>query len=377
MNSRIRTGILVALAATCWSGAAGASAALTDDTLDAVTAGTAAQQPLASGGAVVGNNSQAVLDITGTLDLSGEAQSGARGLNVVNSSESTVANGVNVWDGKLDAASAAQAAQATFEVDQTNMVEQEQRRVAFLPSYERTGVNSSKEWTEDSTHSSLQTRDRTDEVRDTLATTTSRELTSSGSVSTETTVAGQTIRGGRGIAGAGDLGVNFDGGNIDLTIEGNIADVLEGSINLTIELPELDIAFNGGGCAVQMGSCTGEGSLSESSSEERDNSVITTLATRKEESGTFVGSGSEEIRSPFQIADAQAEYIVLDDSKIEVASNYGITLAGSAQSQLSALNAVNAAGSAVANGVNISRMPTISGGQTLALNQQNIIRHSR
>jgi hypothetical protein len=369
-------GILAALGAASWAGVAlGAGAPLADDTLDAVTAGSAAEGPLASGGAVVGNNSEAVLNITGTLDLGGEAQSGARGLNVVNSSESTVANGVNVWDGKLD--SAVDADRARFEVSQTNTVEQEQRRVAFLPSYERSGVNSSKSWTEDSTHSASETLNTVSETRDVESLATTRELTSSGSVTTETTVAGQTIRGGRGIAGAGDLAVNFDGGDIELVIEGNIADVLEGSITLNIGLPELDIAFNGGGCAVQMGSCEGNGSLSESSTEERDNSVIERVASASEESSTFVGSGTEDIRSPFTIEGAQAEYIVVDDSKIDVDTNYGITLAGAAQSNLRALNAVNAAGSAVANGVNISRTPMTAGGQTLALNQQNIIRHSR
>lgn len=365
---------MAALGAAAWAGAAGASAPLTDDTLDAVTAGTAAH-PLASGGAVVGNNSQAVLNITGTLDLAGEAQSGARGLNVVNSSESTVANGVNVWDGRLDAA--AQAERTTFEVNQSNTVEQEQRRVAFLPSYERKDVNSSRTWEEDSSSFSSQTLNRSTETRDIETSATSRSLTSEGNVTTETTVAGQTIRGGRGIAGAGDLAVNFDGGDIDLVIEGNIADVLEGSISLNIGLPELDIAFNGGGCAVQMGSCEGRGSLDETSSQERDNSVIETVASTSEERETFVGGGTQTIRSPFQIADAQAEYIVVDDSKIEVDSNYGIKLSGGTQRDLRALNAVNAAGSAVANAVNISRTPTLSGGQVLALNQQNVIRHSR
>jgi hypothetical protein len=375
MSSRLRMGIIAALAAASWASAAHAAAPLADDKLDGVTAGTASEQPLASGGAVVGNNSEALLNVTGTLDLGGEAQSGANGLNVVNSSESTVANGVNVWDGKLD--SATQADSTKFEVSQSNLVEQEQRRVAFLPSYERSDFNRSKTWTEDSTHSASQTLNRSTETRDVESTATTRALTSEGNVTTETTVAGQTIRGGRGIAGAGDLAVNFDGGDIDLVIEGNIADVLEGSIALNIGLPELDIAFNGGGCAVQMGSCEGRGSLDESSTHERDNSVIETESSSSEESGTFVGNGTEDVRSPFAIADAQAEYIVVDDSKIDVETNYGITLSGSAQSNLRALNAVNAAGSAVANGVNISRTPTVSGGQVMALNQQNVIRHSR
>ena len=71
--SPLRRGIVAALAAASWAaGAHGAGAPLADDTLDGVTAGTASQ-PLASGGAVVGNNSEAVLNITGTLDLGFDA----------------------------------------------------------------------------------------------------------------------------------------------------------------------------------------------------------------------------------------------------------------------------------------------------------------
>lgn len=385
----MRARLSCAIAAVLYGGAALAGGQpLGDQSLDGITAGTA-DTVLASGGAVVGNNSEADIKITGTLDLSGEAQSGAAGLNVVNSSESTVANGVNVWDGQIGAQAAQQAAEAAktgasglrLDVNQSNTVDQEQRRVAFLPSYERSEANTSRTWTEDSSRDASQSLNTSTEIFDVQSSSSTRDLTSSGEVNTETAIAGQTIRGGRGIAGAGDLHVDFDGGNVGLTITGEI-DVgdtfgLTGSIELDIELPELAIDFNGGGCAVQMGSCKGEGSLSESTTEETDNSVIETVAQSSEEHETFVGGGSENVRSPFEIHDAQAEYIVVDDSKIVVDSNYGVTLAGSTQSNLRALNAVNAAGSAVANAVNISRTPSLASGQTLALNQQNLIRHSR
>lgn len=374
----MRVRLSVAVAAVLYGSMALADGhRLGDGSLDSITAGTAqSESMIASGGAVVGNNSEAKIKITGTLDLSGEAQSGANGLNVVNSSESTVANGVNVWDGRLKD-TAAVGGSSRFEVNQYNSVEQEQRRVAFLPSYERSEANVSKTWTEDSTHAGAQSTERNNEHRDVSRIGSTRDLTSEGRVDTETAIAGQTIKGGRGIAGAGDLHVNFDGGDIGLTIEGDIADVLTGKITLNIGLPELQIDFNGGGCAVQMGSCEGKGSLSETKSDERDNSKIESLAQTSEESSTFKGGGTEDIRSPFEVHGAQAEYIVVDDSKIDVDSNYGVKLAGSTQKSLRALNAVNAAGSAVANAVNISRTPSFNGGQTLALNQQNVIRHSR
>jgi hypothetical protein len=128
---------------------------------------------------------------------------------------------------------------------------------------------------------------------------------------------------------------------------------------------------------VQMGSCKGQGTLKETSVTTADNSVIETEETTQESSETFVGGGTEEVRSPFALADAQAEYVVVDDSKIDVESNYGITLAGAAQSELRALNAVNAAGSAVANAVNISRTPSLTATASLSLVQRNVVGHSR
>ena len=374
----MRTQVSLALAAILYGTAAAAGPTpLSDAALDQLTAG-GAQAPLqGSGGAIVGNNSQASLVLTGTLDLGGDAQSGANALNLVNSSESTVANGVNVWDGQLPAGTLP-GADGAFNVEQANIVQQEQRRVALLPSYERTGANTSSSWTEDSTSSSSSDLVRSTETLAIESADTTRSLTSAGSVDTETTIAGQQIKGGRGIAGAGDLQVNFDGGDIEFTANASASNgFLEGELALTIALPEMDIAFNGGGCAVQMGSCTGEGSLDETSVQLTDNSVITTEESAATDSSTFVGGGTEEVRSPFYLADAQAEYVVIDDSTLDVQSNYGITLAGSAQSNLRALNAVNAAGSAVANAVNISRTPGQAATASMSLVQKNVIGHSR
>lgn len=373
---RIPISLLAAAAILCGPAAMAELTPLSDSTLDQITAGGGEQPLQGSGGAIVGNNSEAELVLTGTLDLGDEAQSGANALNLVNSSESTVANGVNVWDGRLPEG-IEPGATGTFEVRQENVVHQEQRRVALLPVYERSGANESSSWTEDSTQSSASTLTAATETRDIESSSSSRSLTSSGSVDTETTVVGQTIKGGRGLAGAGDLAVDFDGGDIEFIANAGVGGVLEGELSLTIGLPEFMIDFNGGGCAVQMGSCTGEGTLEETSETLSDQTVIESQESTEESSATFVGGGTTEVRSPFYLADAQAEYIVIDDSKLDVESNYGITLAGSAQSNLRALNAVNAAGSAVANAVNISRTPSLTAAASLSLVQQNVIGHSR
>ena len=349
---------------------------LTDGALDQVTAGTPEYPLQGSGGAIVGNNSEATLFLTGTLDLSDEAQAGANGLNLVNSSESTVANGVNVWDGKLPAGTTP-GANGQFDVTQENIVHQEQRRVALLPSYERSGANTSSSWTEDSSSTSASSSITSREARALETSTSSRELTSSGEVDTQSLILGQEIKGGRGIAGAGDLHIDFAAGEVNWRASAGVGQVLSGEIALDITLPQFTIDFNGAGCAVQMGSCKGQGTLKETTVTSVDNTVIETEETTQESSETFVGGGTEEVRSPFVLADAQAEYVVVDDSKIDVESNYGITLAGAAQSELRALNAVNAAGSAVANAVNISRTPSLTATASLSLVQRNVIGHSR
>jgi hypothetical protein len=352
---------------------------LSDNVLDGVTAGTADNPVQGSGGAIVGNNSEATLLLTGTLDLADKAQSGARGLNVVNSSESTVANGVNIWDGKLpDGAKAGE--NGDFKVRQENVVHQEQRRVALLPSYERSGANRSETWTEDSTHQSSSTSNTSNEALNVETTSSTRNLTSKGEVDTESTVLDQEIKGGQGVAGAGDIGITFAGGQVEFDAHAQAETGkagLDGHLNLKVTLPAFSVDFNGAGCAVEIGSCNAEGTLDETSDTSSDHSVTTTAKTTDDSSETFVGGGTKDVRSPFSLSDAQAEYIVVDDSKLDVESNYGITLAGSAQADLRALNAVNAAGSAVANAVNISRTPSLTALSSMSLVQSNIIGHSR
>lgn len=373
-----RTPISLAVAAVLYGSIAMADPVpLADDALDAVTAGGSDQPLQGSGGAIVGNNSDATLVLTGTLELDGEAQSGANALNLVNSSESTVANGVNVWDGKLPEG-AMPGAKGEFEVAQENIVHQEQRRVALLPSYERTGANESTSWTEDSSHATASTSASATERRALDTSGSTRDLFSTGEVDTAHLVLGQEVKGGKGFAAAGDLAIDFEAGQIDYRANAAVGEsVLSGEIRLILELPRFTIDLNGAGCAVALGSCNAEGTLAETSETYSDHSVLETSETMSETVETFVGSGSQDIRSPFSLEDAQAEYLVVDDSHLEVEANYGIALAGAAQSNLRALNAVNAAGSAVANAVNISRTPTLTAMASMSLVQSNIIGHSR
>lgn len=311
---------------------------LTDRALDGITAGTA------SGGAIVASSSDATITQTGLVDVADSAQRDSRALNLVNAAESAVANAVNVWDGRLEGQTVATA----LNVDQTNRVTQDMARGASLPSYVRAQANVEE------------------------STSVSRDVEGSGSVDTVSKILGQELKGGQGFAGAAAADFSVDAGVISFTnevlfeaeggtdfeIAGGLfsGDVsaktkVETSQELTWDLPKLDLHVEGVVCAVSMGSCEAEGSFKSLSESSRRSS------------------------GPVAMQGASAEYIAVDGSTLDVTSEYAVNLSGNAQQASRALNLVTAAGSAVTNGVNVARTPTV--GPVLNLNQVNVIRQGR
>lgn len=361
--------VAIAIAMSCGAAYAGPTE-LSYDEMDVITAGTSnhgGSSTAASGGAIVGNNSQADIVLTGAVEVGSEAQSGARALNLVNSSESTVANGVNIWNGSQT---------EPADVVQSNSITQEQRRVGSLPIYNRPEANT------DETHSSVGSSSGTsslaivDDQKNTHSTLTTQNTTNNGEVDTVTEVIGQKIQSGRGLSASGKAEVHIDAGAVELTATGELfGGGPTATITLGIDLPTLDAAVDGSGCAVLGGSCTSEGTSSRSDSEVTDTSTLYTETSSSSSDESWNNNGSKSVRSAFEMYDAQAEYIVVDGSSVNSTSDYSVRLSGSAQSNMRALNAVNAAGSSVANGVNISR--TSGGGATLMLSQTNVISHSR
>lgn len=295
-----------------------------------------------SGGAIVGNSSTASISTSGAVTIGDSVQTGARAVNLVNSAESGVANGVNIWDGSVEVETSA----TQLDVQQSNAILQDQLRMANMPNYVRTEANVE--------HS----------VSESAATT------HAGGVETTQLIFGQSLRAGEGVSIAGQLDADITGGRFELSnnihteISGEISvgeDGILGGIgasagasletdltqSLDWTLPSLSLSVKGAGCYVEMGECTSEGSYSASSEETK----IT--------------------RSPFTLQDAAAEYIVVDDSTLSAENSYSVALAGSAQTDVRALNLVNAAGSAVANAINVARTPAL--GPDLSLNQTNSI----
>jgi hypothetical protein len=311
---------------------------LSDNALDGVTAGTA-NQASSAGGVIVGNSSSADIVKNGVVTIDG-AQESARAVNMVTSTDSLVGNGFNLLSGQSEQVGFSKL----INNEQNNNILQDQLQSARVPDYVRSEANVNKTTSEVSTMSNV------------------------GEVVTIQKVFGQEIKAGKGVSIAGSLEGKLTGGNItfdnELHTSANInggfdilGDVFNATADATITLdtkqkldwtlPDLDLNLKAAGCWVVMGTCKADGSFD------------TTLGT------------TENTRSPFSLKNAEAEYIVVDESQLNVTSTYGVSLLGGAQKGARAVNLVNASGSTVANGVNIARTPVSF--NTINLNQTNTI----
>lgn len=375
---------------------------LEDRDLDQVTAGS--NETSGSGGAIIGNSSQATINQTGGVSLSGGAQEGAKALNLVNSAESTVANGVNVWD----SAGASEGVDYSVGVSQTNVIDQEQRRSASMPNYSRPEADTLTRTVETGSETHNDVIDRDNTVVDMVSNSRYAKNTSTASVNTligggitETPAdlpeAKVETNAGKGLAVAGQLHSEIDGGELQLGLavggavsafkDTDTSDSGFGGMKVgdadsdftmygRLILPEITIDINGAGCGVAMGSCDSGGTSEEDTVDLRDNSLIDTEVTTTVGGSEFANETTEAYRSAFELSNAQAEYIVVDDSSLDVSTTFNLVLADSAQSNVRGMNVVNATGSAVADGVNVARTTNYNGGQ-LGLTQSNVISHSR
>ncbi len=347
--------------------------------LDRLTAG-GAKSLSASGGAVVGNDSSANISSLGTVTLDSEAQEAAKALNIVNSSESTVANGLNIWDGQLNTSAGVSMTENAInsrEVEQSNNISQDQRRVASLPNYSRPDANIEESWDNSGSSSSAATHNEVDSVTDLVTTTRTNNTTNlSTEVNALSTVLGQEVRAGKGIAIAGNIdSIDFAAGTFEIEGTASVGGVLEGAVSFTLTGPELNITgIEAAGCAAMTASCNASGGSVLEETSNQDHSTMYSLDTSSNSSEEYTETGSRLTRSAFEIEGALAEYIVVDNSDLTVSTDYSVNLSGAAQAGLSALNVVNAAGSAVANGVNIGRSDNST---NMAMTQSNVIVHSR
>lgn len=364
---------------------------LSADQLEWITAGTDSNPP-PNGGAIVGNGSSAELKSAGEVIID-NAQSDVRALNIVNSSESTVANGVNIFssqalvDGDIVLPDAIDNAVGSYNIEQVNTVTQDQRRLSSLPDYQR-GANTYSDSAESGTYNSTGSDAEYDQVTNVESTLILDEKTTKGSVTAND---GPTLAinahldddtfidvefnypaggGGDKIGGVFNGGLKYELDTGGITIE---ADTII-PVKVTLEMPSMTLDVDAMGCLAFNGSCEIDGTRTEKTENISDHSTLYTRDEAYASDKTWDNSGSESVQAAFELQDAQAEYIVVDHSSINIDAAYLVDLSGGAQSGLRAMNAVNAAGSAVANGVNVS---VAAGGGIQTLSQINTISHSR
>ena len=343
---------------------------LEDRQLDRITAGhtdggNSAQD---RGGAIVAAGSEATISNSGSVSLDGGSQQGARALNLVNAAQSRVANGVNVWDGRMEN----QTEATELKVQQGNqVVQQGNSGYASLPGYQRTDANVSSSYSS-SEHSQTSSTDKF--TNDSNVDTRQIISTSNGSSSVgdmASPTPNVDLKAGQGISGTGKLDIHVDAGSVDVGVAAgaSVKTEFEGTLGATHsntaqanykadlhwDLPKLDLSFDGGICYVELGTCSAKGSRESTSSAEADKQA----------------SYSQVVHAPVAVQDAKAEYIVVDESKLTATTNYSVILKGNSQQDARAFNLINAAGSLIANAVNVARTPTV--GPVLNLNQTNLI----
>ncbi len=379
--------------------------ALEDNLLNQVTAGNAQQ----GRGVIVGNSSTSVIHSTTGIILSGEAQGIARGLNLVNSAESAVANTINIWEGNTVTITVEDGdSKPVLEVNQVNQVTQTQVQSATLSGYSRPEAESTEILRRSQNETSLSKIVNSNITTNIFEEDKDSSTVSSASVNTRTKFnIGDKFffegNLGQGIAVAGSADIDMDGGHVDLAlvagggisvssitgkievgglefgdtrIEAGITAEAQISLVTEIKLPKMKIVLDGVGCAVVMGSCDASSLHTEFTQTRTDNSTLDVVENHQAGDSDFSTEQISIFRSSFTLGSAQAEYIVVDDSSLTLNSEVVLELTDSAQKEVEGMNIVNAIGSNVANATNISRAAHFKSlRSTLVLNQFNTVQH--
>jgi hypothetical protein len=325
---------------------------LTDHHLAAITAGDT--EVAAGGGVVVGNSSTAQLRLSNLVELQGSAQQDGRGLQLVNAAQSDIGNGHNVWD----ASSAERASPAEFILGQTNFALQDQRASSRVDEWKLAGPNVREVFT--------QNRSITFQGEVLTGFTLERTVVVDGNVEEASQI---TIPGGAGFSAAGTFAIEFGAGSVGISslITATTVTTTETCFNFifvefcrsgesTTTLSETvagSTSFegfsmqvtNGSACFVATGTCSAEASVSNSL------------------------SGERTVLLPGRMKGAEAEYIAMSDSHLDLQKDSAVLLVSTAQQNVRALNGINAASSAVSSGVNVVR----SALRGVVLNQLNAI----
>lgn len=369
--------------------------ALDDRVMDQVTAGDAIE----GSGVVVGQTSAVVVSRNAGLDLSGEVQLGAKGLNIVNSTESAVANVVNIWDGSgVVATEGDNGTNSEVKINQINNITQEQVSSSTLSGYVRSEADHSEVLNRSASagyeSKFVDYHSATNRIEETRTT----KIETDGKVNTLFSFEfGDSVdfsgHLGQGVAAAGYTEINFDGGSTDIAMGASLKGQKIASVTASgedfkatgnlafatrVELPSFKLTLIGAGCGVAMGSCDASSKTEETVTMNKYSHTLDIFEDYRAGHSSYSEVQTNIYRSPFELKSARAEYIVIDNSTLELYSDVNLELSDSAQKDVRGLNLVNAIGSNVANATNVSKTAKFEGRKaTLVLNQFNTVNHGQ
>jgi hypothetical protein len=398
---------------------AGDKAPLSDRQLSSITAGS----DFGSGasGAVVANGSSATIAKTGTVTLQDSAQSEVKALNVFNTTGGAIGSGINVWEGQpttdadgfntvqsnfISASFGAGAHlngyfrdpsvtlnDASVKVDYSNTnlalnlayAAQERKLGVAYASDKKFGLDAASEFSHDASQS-VSASQKTAFGLDAFARYANKNST--------TAVAGQSTSANldAGFAYANlkslDIGRGVDYDQFTKAVGGVDASYSNDS---AFGYNHNDSTTAAGALAVgYLNTKAFDAKASESTKASQSLDVNATDSKRfnlvasdefkqlmanlqyaKTTFGLDLSIGSLVWNGAMELADADAEYVVVDNSKLDVTEKYGIALSGTTQNNISAANVVNAAGSIIGIGTNVARTPVDS--DNLRFSQINTI----
>lgn len=374
---------------------------LHDHEMDSITAGSLGNNTENNGGVITSTHSSSVFNTNTKIVIRDNVQQVSKGINLVNSNNSMVANTMNLWDGNVVSFAPVDTGyQRELEINQVNNINQSLQRNAMMTGYSRPG----NEYTNIEKHSKHEAY--LNETADIHAMSNNYQemnntFTSSDSkVNTLTKFSlGNKIHFegnlGQGVAVAGHANFMLDGGSIEIgttlgsgigestTIGNDLGSVSAGfnisaSIGLTakVDLPKMNIVIDGAGCGVVMGSCHALNTVAKFNSINFNQSQLDVIENHRSADNSYSDEHIQVSRSAVSVDKAKADYIVIDDSKLNLDSDISLELAGNAQKDAEGMNIVNAAGSNVANSTNISRASQFKTQRSsLVLNQFNTVIH--
>jgi len=353
------------------------SVALNDADLANVSAGYYATPDSSRDATVVGDDAVAIIHTNTSVMLDADTQSNTNAVALVNGARSSVANGSNIWDGRVGMTDNAS-------ILQENRVQQQSTAAAYLGDWQLQGVNVERHRTEtfDSEFDGGILPQIFTFTGSIITYTMTTEVDKNGhektTPSTSIVPLTEELKVGRGVAMAGEIDFTSGAGGF------TFSEVVDGTVDTTgttsfsvgvwkfkhtftesttvhaeksggisggIELQPFSLRAKGVFCQALIGSCLPYSGHYNSDSHTEETKVF-----------------------PARLQGASAGQIVMSDGELNNFTDSNVTLEGHAQDGLAAFHAVNASSSQIANGLNVSRgfAPTLLP-QAMGLQQNNLI----